>query len=172
MMSAIRKLAIGLLDVVIKHSSREARNWGSAMVREMDFVEDDWSAALWAFGSTAALCRYCLARQLEALLHRNGRAWSLRGIAKKMPAMLSGMVAAGVVLAMCALLLSSLLRAPWFDPAQGKLVDRLLIVVVPEVLYLAGAVAFWRQRKPIAVGILAAGAILVAHALVHFVTRG
>ena len=170
-MSAIRKLATAMLDVVIKHSSPEARNWGSAMVREMDFVENDWSAALWALGSTTALCRYSLVRQLQALLHRKGRAWSLRGIAKKTPAMLSGMAAAGVVLALCALLLSSLLRASWFDPAQGRLVDRLLIVVVPEVLYLAGAVALWRRRKAIAVGILAAGAILIAHALVHFATR-
>jgi hypothetical protein len=166
MMSAIRKLAARLVDTIVRHSSPEAQSWGSAMAREMDFVEDDWSAALWALGSTTALCRYSLAQQLDRA------AWSLQGAAKKTPAMLSGMVAAGVVVAGCGLLLSSILHASWFNPALGKLVDRLLIVVVPEALYLAGSIALWKQRKPVAVGILAGGAILIAHAFVHFVTRG
>jgi len=146
------------------------------MMREMDFVENDWSAALWALGSTTALCRYSIAQQLEALVHRSHCAWSLKGLAKKIPAMLSGMVAAAVVLAICLLLLSSLLRASWLnpmpDPALGKLLDRLLFVVVPEGLYLTGAVVLWRQRrKAIALGIVATGAILMVHAVVHFVTH-
>ena len=141
------------------------------MVREMDFVESDWSAARWALGSTTALCRYSLAQQWKALLQRSDGTWSLKGLAKKTQAMLSGMVAAAVVLAACALLFSSLLHASWFNPAHAKLADRLLIVVVPEVLYLAGAVALWRQKKAIALGVLAVGAILIAHAVVHFVTH-
>jgi hypothetical protein len=174
-MPAIRKLAIAMLDLVVRHSSPEARSWGSAMMREMDFVENDWSAALWALGSTTALCRYSIAQQLEAL-HRSRGGWSLKGSAKKIPAMLSGMVAAAVVLGICLLLLSSLLRASWLNPmpnpALGKLLDRLLFVVVPEGLYLAGAVVLWRQRRrPIALGVAATGAIVMVHAIVHFVTH-
>src|SRR5262249_21833267 len=174
-MPAIRKLAIAVLDLVVRHSPSEARSWGGAMMREMDFVENDWSAVRWALGSTTALCRYSIAQQLEVLLHRSHHAWSLKGSAKKIPAVLSGMVAAAVVLGICLLLLSILLRASWFNsasnPALGKLADRLLFVVIPDVLYLAAAVALWRQRKAIALGIVAAGAILMAHALVHFVTH-
>jgi len=87
--------------------------------------------------------------------------------------MLAGMMAAAGVLVMCLLLLSSLLRASWFNPALTKLFDRLLFVAVPEALYLISAIALWRQRKAaMAMGIVAAGAILMAHAVVHFVTHG
>lgn len=172
-MRSIRRLATRFIEIVVKHSPPDAQSWGSAMLREMDFVENDWSAALWALGSTTSLCRYSLAQRLEALLCPTDGAWSLNRVAKKIPAMLGGMMAAAAVLVICLLLLSNLLRAPWFNPALARLVDRLLFVVVPEALYLISAIALWRLRKAaIAIGIVAAGAILMAHAVVHFVTHG
>jgi hypothetical protein len=36
---------------------------------------------------------------------------------------------------------SSIVRALWFDPAQRELADRLLFVGIPEVLYVASAIA-------------------------------
>jgi len=172
-MPGIRRLATRFIEVVVKHSPPDAQSWGSAMLREMDFVENDWSAALWALGSTTTLCRYSFAHRLEALLHPTDHAWSLNRVAKKIPAMLAGMVAAAGVLVICLLLLSSILRASWFNPALARLFDRLLFVVVPEALYLTSAIALWRQRKAaMAMGIVAAGAILMAHAVVHFVTHG
>jgi putative effector of murein hydrolase LrgA (UPF0299 family) len=173
MMPAIRRLATRVIEVVVRHSPPDAQSWGSAMLREMDFVEDDWSAALWALGSTTTLCRYSLVQKLDALIHPMDGAWSLYRVAKKIPAMLAGMIAAAAVLVICLLLLSSLLRASWLNPALARLFDRLLFVVIPEALYLAGAIALWRQRKAaMAIGIVAAGAILMAHAVVHFVTHG
>lgn len=172
-MLSIRRLATRVIEVVVRHSPPDAQSWGSAMLREMDFVENDWSAALWALGSTTSLCRHSLAQRLEALLHPMDGAWSLHRVAKKIPAMLAGMIAAAAVLVICLLLLSSLLRASWFDPAFARLFDRLLFVVVPEALYLTSAIALWRLRKAaIAMGIVTAGAILMAHAVVHFVTHG
>ena len=34
-------------------SSDESREWASAMLRELDFVDSDWEALLWALGSTS-----------------------------------------------------------------------------------------------------------------------
>src|SRR5712691_10037566 len=48
----------------------------------------------------------------------------------------------------------------------------LSVVVVPEAVYVVSAVALWRQRKSMALGILAAGMILITHAIVHFATHG
>jgi putative effector of murein hydrolase LrgA (UPF0299 family) len=172
-MSGIRRLAMRLLRFVVARSSAENQSWGCAMAREMDFVDNDWLAAFWALGSASALCRYGISQQLRALLQRsNYPALSLKDLAKKAPAMLSGIVAAGAVLTLCVLLLSSLVRASWFDPSQAKLAERLLFVAVPEAVYLASAIAFWRRSKAMAVGILAAATILIAHAFVHFVTHG
>jgi hypothetical protein len=172
-MAPLRRIAAQLLAGIIRCSSEEGRIWGAAMLREMDFVTDDVSAVRWALGSAGALCRFCLAQKLRALAHRGHRsaAASLRGSSRTMAAMISGMLAAWLVLAACALLLSCLLHASWFDPALRQLADRLLFAVVPETVYLAGIIALWRRRRAMAVGILAAAAILIAHVVIHSVTR-
>ena len=154
----VRRFAAQLLVGMVRCTSGEGRAWGEAMLREMDFVDDE-SAVRWALGSASALCRHSLAQVPRAFVPR-------------MPALISGVAAASLVLAACVLLLSWLVRATWFDPALAKLADRVLFVVVPEALYVAAAIALWRQRRAVALGILAAGATLAAHALVHFATHG
>ncbi len=86
--------------------------------------------------------------------------------------MLSGIAVAGTVLTICIFALSSLIHASWFQPTHGRLAERLLVVVVPETVYVISAAALWRQRKSVAaLGILAAGMILITHAVIHFVTH-
>lgn len=170
-MLAVRRLAVRLLNGIVLRLPEEGRDWGNAMLREVDFVGSDWSALLWALGSTTALCRHSISQQLGKYL-RNREARSLKGAAKQMPAVTLGIAAAGALLAVCILALSSLMRASWFDPGLGRLADRLLVVVVPEAMYVAGAASLWRKRKSVALGILAAGTILIAHAIVHFATHG
>jgi hypothetical protein len=128
------------------------------MLREMDFMPDGL-ATRWALGSATALCRYSMAH-------------ALRTLAPKMPLVISGIAAASLVLAVCVLFLSWLLRATWFDPEMAKLADRMLFVVMPELIYVAAAIVLWRQRRAFALGILTAGAVLIAHAAVHFVVHG
>jgi len=82
--------------------------------------------------------------------------------------MLGGVAVAAIFLSVCIAALSSLLHAPWFDPAQQKLADRMLIVAIPETAYLASMLALWRRRRTFAVGILGAGVLLLAHAIAHF----
>lgn len=172
-MPAIRRMASRLLNATVERSSAESRSWGNAMLREMDFLESDWAALLWALGSTTALCRHSISRQLKMRFDRSSpEALSLKSMAKRIPAILSGIAVAGVVLSLCIVALSSLIHASWFEATQEKLVERLLVVVVPEVVYIVGAAALWRWRKSVALGILTAGVILITHAVVHFVRYG
>jgi hypothetical protein len=133
------------------------------MLRELDFIEGEWPAVLWALGSTTALCRHSLWRYEKAL--------SLKRIAKETLAVVSGIAGAAAFLGICVAAFSALLHASWFDPAGQKFADRLLIVAVPEAVYLAGAAAMWRRKKTVALGILLCGVILITHAIIHFATH-
>jgi hypothetical protein len=152
---------------MIRHSPVASREWAEAMLRETDFVESDWSALLWALGSMAALCRYSISLELRAL----GRELSIKRVATGILPLLSGAAVALIFLSICVAAFSVLLHASSFGPVQQKLADRLLIVAVPETVYLAGVLAFWRRRKIFAVGILGSGVLLMVHALMHFVSH-
>lgn len=54
----IRRLASAILTAAVRRASPGVREWGNAMLREMDFVEGDWSALFWALGSAIALFRH------------------------------------------------------------------------------------------------------------------
>jgi len=168
-MTGMRTIARRLLAAMVQHSSAESRNWADAMLREMDFVESDWPALRWALGSTTVLCRLAVSRRIRMCFPQ---ARSLKEMAKQLPAMLAGVAVAGAVLTVCVLLLSSLSHAAWFRPALWRLADRTLVVIVPEAVYLAGAAVLWRRRRSVAAGMLAAGLILMTHAIVHFATHG
>jgi hypothetical protein len=172
-MPALRRIAVRVLTAMVRRSSSEGRAWAEAMLRELDFVQSDWSALRWAVGGATVLCKHTVSQRMNASFRRVfNDARSLKGIAKATPAVLAGVAVAGVVLSMCVLLLSSLTHAPWFQPTMGKLADRTLFVVVPEAVYVTSAAALWQRRRPVAAGILAAGAILMTHAIVHFATHG
>jgi hypothetical protein len=53
----IRKLAAAILAAAIRRAPPEPRQWGDAMLRELDFVEGDWAALSWSLGSAAAIFR-------------------------------------------------------------------------------------------------------------------
>jgi hypothetical protein len=57
-MTAIRKLASQILDVAARYASPEVRDWGTAMGRELDFVESDLAALFWALGSATVLFKH------------------------------------------------------------------------------------------------------------------
>jgi len=133
------------------------------MLRELDFIEGEWAALFWALGSTIALCRHSIWRYQKAM--------SLKRIAKDVLAILVGIAGSTAFLAVCVAAFSALLHASWFDPAEQRLADRLLIVAIPESMYLAGAIIMWRRRRTIALGILLSGAILITHAIIHFATH-
>ena len=172
-MSVIRKAASRLLQAMVRRSSTEGRTWAEAMLREVDFVENDWSALLWALGGATVLCKHSISQQLRIWFDKNrAEAMPLKIVVKKTPAVLLGIAVAGAVLAMCVMGLLGLLDVARLDAAHEKLADRMLIVVIPEAVYAVSVATLWRYRKSVALGILAAGVILMTHAIVHFATHG
>ena len=173
LMSMTRRLASRVLTIVIRRSSSEGQLWGNGMLRELDFIDGDWAALFWAFGSTAALCRHSVTSRLRTLGDRQFKeAFQIKTIAKKTTGMVSGVVVAGTVLALCVGILIGLIRFASLQQEDGRLADRLLIVVIPETLYVVGIITLWRRRKSVALGILLAAMILVTHAIIHLATHG
>jgi hypothetical protein len=54
-MSTLRSLAVKILHGTVRLAPPHAREWSSAMLSEVDFIEKDWSALSWALGSTRLL---------------------------------------------------------------------------------------------------------------------
>jgi hypothetical protein len=54
-MTLIRSLALRTLNAVVRRTRPEVRDWGLAMLREMDFIENDWAALFWAVGGVKSL---------------------------------------------------------------------------------------------------------------------
>jgi hypothetical protein len=162
-----------VLTIVIRQLSGKGQLWGNAMLRELDFIEGDWAALFWAFGSTAALCRNSITSRLRTLGDRRfNETFQIKRIAKKTTGIVAGVIVAGSVLALCVGILIGLIRFASLQQENGRLADRLLIVVIPETLYVVGIITLWRRRKSVALGILLAGMILVTHAIIHFTTHG
>jgi len=170
MLSLLRRAASRVLHFIVRHSPAESRRWGDAMLREMDFVDDDWAALCWALGSTVAISRRSLMQRLRNA--RDSDAWSVNGFRRWLPRVSVGIAAAAAILTLSIGALSTFAHSSWFDPSHGQLVDRVFIVAIPSAIYAFCAVALWRSRKREASGILAAGAILVAHSIMYFVTYG
>lgn len=57
-MTLIRKLALKISDAVVDYASPGCKEWAEGLAREVAFVEGDWSALGWAFGSVRVLFDY------------------------------------------------------------------------------------------------------------------
>jgi hypothetical protein len=98
------------------------------------------------------------------------RIWST-----KTTGFLSGVVCAGAVLFLCAGPLARLV--PVVVPSASRmgrlqLLECLIAFALPELAFVAAAVALWRKRRTVATGILIAGVTLIAHLIIHFSTYG
>jgi hypothetical protein len=54
-MTTIRRLAITILNAAIRLAAPTTQEWAVAMLRELDFIENDWTALRWAAGSARVL---------------------------------------------------------------------------------------------------------------------
>jgi hypothetical protein len=72
-LTLIRSFAVRTLDAVIRRAPPEIREWGTAMLREMDYIESDWEALAWALGGAKSVMttrkgvKVCADRRLTAL---------------------------------------------------------------------------------------------------------
>lgn len=60
-MTLVRRVAIGISMFVVSNASPGSKEWAEGLAREVDFIEDDWSALAWAIGSVRVLFGYRLA---------------------------------------------------------------------------------------------------------------
>ena len=169
-MSPIRDVARRVLHFVVRLAPPRTRSWGEAMIGEMDHIDDEWDALLWALGGTMALCRCSLIEHLRNLRNLLAAEVPAQKEAKHLiKSILSGVGVAGVVLIISMLTLTTLQRTYWVEPSQARFAQLLFAVVVPDGLCLLAALALWLPQRRLTSGILAAGAALGAHSIIFFV---
>ncbi len=172
-MSAVRRLASGLLRAVLRHSSSDSQDWAKAMLRELDFMESDWAALFWALGSTTAIFRHSVPRGFRAWLGK--RLDQKEGLMKESIAKKAAGVTSGIVIAVAvtggAFGLVRLLF--YLFPAWdlGPMPWWVAVIVIPEMIFIVTAVALWRKRRSMAAGILLSAIVLVTHFVVHLATN-
>jgi len=147
------------------------------MLRELDFIESDWAALFWALGSSTAILRHAVPRGLRAWLGKYSRREEKEmnnNIGKKAVGVMWGVGIAVAVFAASGfgLLGLSYLLFPQWDAEKVRWAQWLLVILIPEVVFISTAVAVWRKRRSMAVGILLSAAILIVHFIVHITTHG
>jgi len=165
-MGAPRMLAEALLRGVLRLAPDESRDWASAMLRELDFVEGDWAALLWALGSITAIVRHAASVWRVWLNRKSKEETGMNNTGKKVLGVGLGIWSAlalvGCALAMLRVvgtLFPGLEHLPW--------AYWLAVLAVPETIFVAATVLLWRKRGPVAAGILAMALVVATHVAVH-----
>ena len=145
------------------------------MLRELDFIESDYAAFFWALGGTTALFRHSVPRGLRAFFakHSNQKPWViLNQVRKNAAGTVSGVViAVGVLVCAFGLVRLSFLLFPGSHLEQAQWAEPLAVIVMPEMIFILGAVALWRKRRSMAVGFVMSALTLVAHVVIHVTSR-
>ncbi|HTS88300.1 MAG TPA: hypothetical protein VMG41_07385 [Gemmatimonadales bacterium] len=76
-MRGLRRATSGLLRAAVARAPVATRPWGEAMLRELDFIESDRTAVLWALGGVTTMCRQAMNRVANSfrLLSRTKAFW-------------------------------------------------------------------------------------------------
>ncbi|HXT15090.1 MAG TPA: hypothetical protein VN706_05640 [Gemmatimonadaceae bacterium] len=155
-----RQLAAWVLRFGATRAAAADRAWAGAMLRELDFVEGDWAALRWALGGALAIG----VRSMQTA-RSSGRL-----NAKAVVSVFSGVVVAVAVLALSMMIGESRMHpttAGWRHTSAAQLV---FIVIIPELAFLLGVYALWRRHRRMAIGIIATGAMVITHAVIHVIT--
>jgi hypothetical protein len=174
-MSALGRLASRLLHEVVRHSSSDGQDWANAMLRELDFIESDWAALLWVLGCTSAILKHSGPRGMRAWFGKRSNQEEgpmLKHIQRNAAGTLSGVViAVGVLAGAFGLVRLLFVLFPEPDLKRVQWAELLAVIVVPETIFIVSALALWRKRRPMAVGIVMSAVTLVAHMVVHLTTH-
>jgi hypothetical protein len=165
-MAAPRRLAEALLKGVLRLAPRESREWASAMLRELDFIEGEWAALFWALGSATAILRHAASIWRAWLNRKSMKETGMNNTGKKALGvglgMLSALALAGCALAVmriAGILFPGLEHSPW--------AYWLVVLAIPEAIFVVATVMLWRKRGPVAAGILATALVMALHIAVH-----
>jgi hypothetical protein len=172
-MGAPRKLAAAMLRAALRLAPPVTREWAQALLRELDFVPGEWAALFWALGSAAAIARHA------------GRGWlnlfkspqanqekPMNPTGKKAIGFASGALSAFLFsLVAFGLMFVADYLFPQLGIARKEWTHVLIAIVAPEAIFIAAAVALWRRRKPVALGILLTAAAIGLHVVIHVATN-
>ena len=146
-MRLVRRIAALVLHVAARYA-RDG-DWPRAMLSEMQFIANDWTALFWALGSAAAIVR------TSPTLGKNiGSAFFGIGLASALAACWMAIIAGAFT----------------FFKSYAEQTPRLgwaAIIFIAIAIYLVFAARLWRTRRPAAIGLLVAGAIFSAHFALH-----
>jgi hypothetical protein len=169
-MGAPRKLAAALLRAVLRRAPAESRDWASAMLRELDFIEGEWAALFWALGSTTAILRHVLSGWrgwFKSKSNRKaGKEAGMNNTGKKALGVGLGMLSA-LALVGCAFAVLRIIGTVFPGLEHSPWAYWLAVMAIPEAIFVAATVMLWRKRGPVAAGILATGLVMALHVAVH-----
>jgi hypothetical protein len=169
-MAVLRKLAVRWLMAVVRNAPPACREWASAMLRELDFIESDWVALLWALGSTAAISRHWL-RAWHASIRSREEEPTMKDTAIKVAGLLLGVL---IAVAGAAAAFGMLVLVFHFFPTfehRALPWPAWLLALVLETLLVVGTVRLWARRRPMAIGILLAAGIFGTHFVMHIASH-
>jgi hypothetical protein len=144
------------------------------MLRELDFIENDWAALFWALGSTTAIFRQHSARGLRAWFgkstgHEEKR---MNDIGKKTVGVVVGVVTASMLVFIALGLLALAFRLfPALDLEHVEWTHWLTLIVIPEVIFITAVVKLWNKHRSVAAGILLSAITLGTHFAIHVATH-
>ena len=153
----IRRASEFILRVTLRFHTQTNREWADAMRGELDFIQSDWAALIWAFGGASALAKKSL---VSLIFGREARGFAL-GV---------GLAASLLLFAMGVLWL--LMSYPTVSFANSESFHIIVAILIPEMIFVAAIVALRKNRKPVAVGIAMLAFVLAAHVVIHVATRG
>jgi hypothetical protein len=169
-MAARRRLAVALLQAMARHAPEESRDWASAMLRELDFIEGDWAALFWALGSTTAIFRHA-GRSVWVWFGRQFgfKEDRMNNFQQRAVGVISGI---GITVAVTILLMILIhLSDHFFNFADWMPKIVMSMSVLAELLFVGAVIALWRKRRPMAVGILFTAILLGTHFAMYMSTH-
>jgi hypothetical protein len=164
MILTLRRFTVRLLTLAAACAPTKFAEWARAMMGELDYVEDDWSAFFWALGSIGVLLRFST---IQILLIPK---WRDKSMIRRTGQVLLGAVVAGIVCMAGSLVCIALLKVAGMQLSDARMSQRLMFIFLLEVTYVLIATAQWRRRKFVSVGVSLAGLIQLASVILT-VTR-
>jgi|HubBroStandDraft_1064217.scaffolds.fasta_scaffold216893_2 hypothetical protein len=172
-MGAPRSWAAALLRAIVRLVPDESRDWASAMLAELEFIEGDWAALFWALGSATAILRHAVCSWRNWISRRKAsKEERMNPTGKKAIGFASGMLLALMVaLSMFGLLRIVAILFPGLGIEHLHWTHFLGAIVIPEIIFVVSAILLWRKRTPLAAGILLTGIGIAIHVAVHLATH-
>jgi hypothetical protein len=164
MILTLRRITSRLLSLAAACAPTKFAEWARAMLGELDYVEDDWSAFFWALGSIGVLLRFSTIQLLRI------PKWRDNSMIRHTGQVLLGAVVAGIVCVAGSLVCMALLKVAGLQLGDVRMSQRLIFIFLLEVTYVVIATALWHRRKFVSVGVSLAGLTQLASVILT-VTR-